>query len=194
MGAIIGITGGIGCGKSIVSRILRIKGYRVYDCDYQAKLIMDNSHHIKSEICKKFGLSCLKEDGSLNRREIAGHVFGKQEHLDWLNSLVHGLIIEDVSRCADISTKKAFFVESAILRTSGLCNICNEIWIVQADIVERINRIKLRDGLQQDGIMARMKAQETEYEGFCPDIRISYLNNNEFAPLLPQIEYLIQNI
>ena len=68
---LIGITGGIGSGKSVVSRVLRTRGFMVYDCDYEARRIMDTNGELKQLILKRLGKECIATDGSLQRAIIA---------------------------------------------------------------------------------------------------------------------------
>ena len=76
---LIGITGGIGAGKSVVSRMLRLKGYPVYDCDSRAKVLMEESAYILTSLKSRLGEECVLESGELNRAQIAERVFSCEE-------------------------------------------------------------------------------------------------------------------
>ena len=164
----IGICGGIGSGKSVVSRVLRLRGEAVYDCDLEAKRIMDGSREVLDALNLRYGDEVCPAGGPICRPELAKRVFGSEEERLWLNSLVHRLVREDVARWHDTQMKggaKRCFVESAILATSGLAQMCDEIWMVTASEDVRIARIKMRDSLGEDAIRKRIQSQEEEERG-----------------------------
>ncbi|MBD5349124.1 MAG: dephospho-CoA kinase [Bacteroides sp.] len=187
---VIGLTGGIGAGKSVVARVLRCKGYDVYDCDYEARRIMENSSELKCEIVSRFGDECLREDGSLAREAIAVHVFGDDDKRAWLNSKVHGLVRKDIcDKIANLESQDKnviLFVESAILNTSLLTPLCQYIWLVCASETERLARACKRDGASSEKILARMKSQKNEFDDFS-DRPVVVIRNNNDSDLLGQI-------
>ena len=189
----IGITGGIGTGKSVVSRILRTKGYQVYDCDLEARRIMEASGDLKNAIRQKLGNSCLHADGSLNRDEIARCIFSNDECRLWLNSKVHGLVLEDVDAVSRLCDDGPFFIESAIPMSSGLWRLCSEIWVVSAPEQVRIQRVIERDKSDRSHILARMRSQENELSALPETVRICHIENDGTKAILPQLEYLIEN-
>ena len=192
MRKIIGITGGIGSGKSVVSRILRLKGYEVYDCDSQAKLLMDGSERILSGIRSFFGAEAFNSDGSLCRPYLSARVFADREELSFLNSLVHGEVLEDVRRHSE-GSGNVLFVESAIMRASGLDILCSEIWIVTAPDEVRTGRVIERDSVSSDNVRSRMERQKGEYD-FSGPVAVTWIQNDGSVPLLPQIDRLLQEI
>lgn len=186
---LIGITGGIGSGKSVVSRVLRCKGYEVYDCDSRAKSLMEKSDRLKCLIRERFGDECLLQDGTINRGYLACRVFGDDSHRLWLNSQVHGMVCRDIADCADKCAGEVMFVESAILKSSGLDAMCNEIWLVKAFEETRLRRVESRDGCDKGHILLRMEAQKSEFEGFSCTVCI--IRNDDDASLLAQIDGLL---
>ncbi len=161
----IGICGGIGSGKSVVSRVLRLRGEAVYDCDLEAKRIMDGSREVLDALNGRYGEEVCPAGGPICRPELAKRVFGSDEERLWLNSLVHRLVREDVARWHAYQMKmgaKRCFVESAILATSGLAKMCEEIWMVTASEDVRIARVMERDSLGEDAIRKRIQSQEEE--------------------------------
>lgn len=192
MRRIVGITGGIGSGKSVVSRILRLKGYEVYDCDSQAKLLMDSSERILYGIRSFFGGEAFNEDGSLCRPYLSARVFADRNELSHLNSLVHGEVLEDV-RVRGEKDGDVLFVESAIMRTSGLDGLCHEIWIVNAPEAVRSGRVVERDSLSADHVRSRMERQKGEYD-FSESVVVRRITNDGITPLLPQIDRFLQVI
>ena len=159
----IGICGGIGSGKSVVSRILRLQGEVVYDCDLEAKRIMDTSEDVLRALNERYGEEVCPVGGPICRPELARRVFGSDEERLWLNALVHRLVREDVAAWHDRMTaegRSRCFVESAILVSSGLAAMCGEVWVVTDSDEVRIARIRQRDSLPEDAIRTRMRSQE----------------------------------
>lgn len=190
---VIGITGGIGAGKSVVSRILRCRGYAVYDCDFEARMIMDASDDLKSALVGRFGSACVDGEGRLDRKEIARYVFGDDDHRLWLNSLVHSMVRDDIVRRLADASGPLFFVESAILRTSGLSELCDAVWIVEASEDIRLSRACMRDNTDELSVKARIDAQREELAGFRGSA-VDVVFNDGLTPLLPQIDNLLNKI
>ena len=161
----IGITGGIGSGKSVVSRMLRLRGYDVYDCDLEAKRIMDESEEVLKALNGRFGDEVCAAGGPINRPQLARHVFSSDQHRLWLNSLVHRLVKDDVrgwrGRLRQAG-REVCYVESAILASSGLAAMCDEVWLVTAPEEERIARVMARDGADEKHIRERIRSQQQE--------------------------------
>lgn len=198
---VIGITGGIGSGKSVVSRILRLQGYEVYDCDSEARLIMERSAEIRESLIGRFGNEAVNHEGSLNRRHIADKVFGNPEELKWLNSIVHKAVRGDVARRRELKSEGDFslpddataplFVESAILATSGLAGMCSEIWLIDAPEDVRLERAMGRDGASREEIIRRMEAQKKETEALA-EYRVCRIDNSGGSSLLGQIGSMLE--
>lgn len=187
----IGIAGGIGSGKSVVSRILRLKGHAVYDCDLEAKRIMDNSEEVLTALNSRFGDEVCPAGGPISRPALAEKVFGEEIHRIWLNSLVHRLVREDLAKW-EIERKASgagpCFVESAIMASSGLASLCSEIWIVTAPEETRISRASARDKASAEMIQGRIRSQRREEEMLrSMPIPIRWIDNSGEGPLLPQM-------
>lgn len=187
----IGICGGIGSGKSVVSRILRLRGEAVYDCDMKAKRIMDSSEEVLMALHERYGDAVCPQGGPICRPELARRVFASDEDRFWLNSLVHRLVREDVDRwhtACMASGRARCFVESAILASSGLAAMCAEVWLVTAAEDVRVARIRQRDSLTVAAIRSRIRSQQEEdlllHSSGTPLRRI---DNSGSAPLLPQL-------
>ena len=186
------ITGGIGSGKSYVSRVLRLKGFKVYDCDLRAREIMNSSLEIRAAIAGELGEECVNPDGSLHRPRIAERVFGSDGARKWLNSLVHGHVRRDIEAWLEENAReKRLFIETAIPTTSRILEMCREVWIVVCIEEERIRRVVERDGITPEQAKARIEAQQGEYEAI-PQRISRRVVNNEDEPLLPQIENLLR--
>lgn len=183
----IAIIGGIGSGKSVVSQILRVMGFPVYDCDAEAKRLMDNSQKIKSRIVDAFGEESLL-NGQLNRPYLATMVFGYPENLKKLNGIVHPEVHADFEQWVAECNADAVFVETAILFESGMDALVDEIWLVDAPEDIRVARVVKRNGLPAEQVQARIRSQKIIAETRLPLFRI---DNSGKVSLLPQIDELI---
>lgn len=186
---LIGLTGGIGTGKSTVARILRLRGYEVYDCDLEAKRLMDESLEVRRSLRDRWGEDIYSAEGELDRRKVAEYVFADRREKAWLDSLVHGLVRDDVKRWADTHTDyrhDTVFVESAILFTSGLAGMCQEVWEVTAPLDIRLERVMKRSGLTREQALARIDAQKEEQK-ICQSIHTRQIVNDGTTPLLDAI-------
>lgn len=183
----IAIIGGIGSGKSVVSQILRVMGFPVYDCDAEAKRLMDNSQKIKSRIVDAFGEESLL-NGQLNRPYLATIVFGHPENLEKLNGIVHPEVHADFEQWVAECNTGAVFVETAILFESGMDALVDEIWLVDAPEDIRVARVVKRNGLPVEQVQARIRSQKIIAETHLPLFRI---DNSGKVSLLPQIDVLI---
>lgn len=145
---IIGITGGIGSGKSTIARALAARGYAVYDCDKEAKRIIAENKDIRQQIIALLGPEAFSINPSLSEAEqsviyntsyVAQRVFAEPELLEKLNHIVHPAVKEDILE------KQPDFVESAILYEAGLDAICDKIFVIEAPEEIRIARTIARD-------------------------------------------------
>ncbi len=142
----IGITGGIGSGKSLVCKIFQQLGVAVYDADSHAKDLMTTDGILISAIKKEFGDLSYNRDGVLNRSYLAAHVFNDQAQLSILNALVHPRVAEDFSRWVQNHNSDPYVVkEAALLYEAGSDKVLDKIIVVHADETTRINRVLQRD-------------------------------------------------
>lgn len=198
---VVGITGGIGSGKSVVSRLLRCNGYEVYDCDFEARRLMDGSAKLKRDMADNLGVECIVSDGSIDRPAVARIVFADKDKLLWLNSQVHSMVRDDIlSRIKDAEANSAhtdsdhiFFIESAILNTGGITPFCNQVWLVEAPMIVRVNRVVGRDGFLSSDVEARINAQCAEFDDFGGN-PVKVIRNDDSDSLILQIETLINSI
>ena len=151
---IIGITGGIGSGKSTIARALAARGYAVYDCDQEAKRIIAEDQEVQAAICALLGDEAFAEVPSnqvpstkvYNTAYVASRVFAEPGLLKQLNGIVHPAVKRDIERSASrFQHSKFFFFESAILYEAGLDGICDRIIVVEAPEEVRIARTIQRD-------------------------------------------------
>lgn len=142
----IGITGGIGSGKSLICRIFQTLGIPVYEADLRARALMQTDEALMADIRSHFGSEAY-QDGLLNRSYIAAQVFGRPERLALLNHLVHPKVGEDFARWSREQDGKAPYVlkEAALLFETGSYKELDEVIVVIAPLDLRITRIRRRD-------------------------------------------------
>lgn len=186
---LIGLTGGIGTGKSTVARILRLRDYDVYDCDLEAKRLMDGSDYVRRSLRDRWGEEIYSAEGELDRRKVAEYVFADRIEKEWLDSLVHGLVRDDLKMWIDTHSgysHDTVFVESAILFSSGLADMCQEVWEVTAPLDIRVERVMKRSGLTREQALARIEAQREE-QTICQSRHTLQIVNDGTTPLLDAI-------
>lgn len=192
MSKLFGITGGIGSGKSVVSQVLRLMGYAVYDCDSRAKQLMNESGEIRRRLTAMFG-SELYKDGCLDRRLLSEKIFNDRGLLADVNAVVHPVVKDDLARWQRLQTGNACFVESAILHESGLDKMVSGVIRVDAPEELRIARVVRRSGLSAQQVRERMANQRV---GTAEEMAREYtVVNDECTPTLPQImDFLVSNV
>lgn len=161
---IIGITGGIGSGKSVVSRLLRLMNIPVYDCDSEAKRLMHESPIVRKALIEEIGEKAYDANGNLNRAYIAAYMFGNPEHMARVNAIVHPAVRADLKEWSLDSKYAVVAVESAILYEAHMEADVNCVWLVHAPEALRLQRATLRDNADEEAIKRRMQSQMSEDE------------------------------
>ena len=162
---IIGITGGIGGGKSTLAKILREKGYWVYDTDFEAKRLQNEDAEVCRQLSILFGSEIYDEMGNLDRKKLADLVFENKESLSKLSQIVHPAVRLDFSEWRkQHADEKYLFVESAIMLESGLHELVDKVVVVTAPEKVRIKRVVKRDKITPKQVRARMANQMPEKE------------------------------
>lgn len=159
----IGITGGIGSGKSTVCALFREHGVAVYDSDAEAKRLMAESADLRRKLIEAFGEECYNAEG-LDRKYLASKVFGCEEALQRLNSIVHPAVREDFRAWAERQRGSYVVLESAILFEAGFENEVDATLAVMAPLEERVRRTMERDGVEREQVMERIKHQMSDDE------------------------------
>lgn len=154
----IGITGGIGSGKSTVCRMFSQMGVPVFDTDSEAKLIMRENPHVKEQIIRLFGNESYIGN-ELNRSYIAESVFGNDTMLQRLNSIVHPAVAKEFCRWALSQAADYVIMECAILFESGFDKIVDKSVTVSAPLPLRIERTIKRDNISEKAAEARIAHQ-----------------------------------
>lgn len=183
---IVGITGGIGSGKSVVSRILRLNGFPVYDCDIEAKRIMHDDLKVRESLCGIVGKEVYGLDGRLDRAYMARCIFSDPMLRNEVNVVVHKAVLDDFIRFCMTSPGRMVFCESAILVTSGFDKFCDFILMVDAPESLRVERVVARNGMQPDELRRRIESQKDEFCSLTEEKTIVIENDGVHA-ILPLI-------
>ena len=180
----IGLTGGIGSGKSTVAKIFEVLGIPVYYADDAARQIMNTDKELKAALVKHFGEQTYK-DKELNRPWLASVVFGDSEKLKLLNALTHPATIRDANRWIQQQTSPYIVKEAALLFESDAYKYLDKIVGVSAPTELRLSRAMQRDGVTRDEVLSRMNRQMNEQEKMkrCDFVIV----NDEQQLLTPQV-------
>jgi dephospho-CoA kinase len=159
----IGITGNIGSGKTTVSKIFEVLGIPVFYADDEAKKVMVNDSILIDEIKQAFGMESYFEDGSLNRKFIAGIVFNNDVELKKLNAIVHPAVFRAFDNwLAQFKNAPYILKEAALLFESSSYKMCDQSIMVTAPLNLRVERVMQRDGLTKEEILSREAKQFSE--------------------------------
>lgn len=185
---LIGITGGIGSGKSVVSKVLRTMSLPVYDSDLGARRLMDHDPDVRRQLVETFGAELFAE-GSLNRPLLASMIFGHPERIAQVNAIVHPAVKRDFLEWAAAQSSRIVFIESAILFESGFHSFMNHSIAVVAPLETRVERAMSRDHATAEQIQARISNQmpQSELQSRCSFTIV----NDGHAAILPQIETIV---
>lgn len=187
----IGITGGIGSGKSVVASLLKLYGIPVYIADTESKLLTDTSPVIKEKLTALLG-NDLYTDKGLNRNLLASHIFGNPEYLRQVNAIIHPEVDRHFVAWAQSQKSTICAIESAILFESGFDKVVDKSLMVYAPLPLRIERAVARDNAHREEIIRRINNQlpdETKKD------RSDYvIFNDDKQALLPQIEKLLATL
>lgn len=188
----IGVTGGIGSGKSVVSRLLRLMGIPVYDCDSEAKRLMCCSSAVRNALIAAVGSEVYRVDGTLDRAFLSAYMFGYPERVAQVNAIVHPAVRADFEEWARLSDKAVVAVESAILFEAGMDADVDAVWLVCAPESLRLQRAMLRDGASEAAIKRRMHSQMND-EHIAQ--RASFIVRNDgHSSLINQVTSLLQGL
>ena len=166
MTKIIGLTGGIGSGKTTISKYIKSKGYAVYISDDEAKKLMLTAK-VKKEVVAIFGSEVLDDSGYLDRKKLASIVFNDALALEKLNAIVHPKVKNHFNNWLKKQQQKGadfVFKEVAILFETKGENYCDFVLLVTARLDVRLNRVISRDNSNKKDVLARMNNQMPEEE------------------------------
>lgn len=160
----VGLTGGIGSGKTYVASFFRQLNIPVYNSDMRAKTLMNTSNEIKKKLVQLFGADIYNKN-ELNRQKIAQIIFNDKQKLEQVNSIVHPVVQADFEHwVTEHSQSKYILKEAAILIESGAYNQLDKIIVVYAPDPLRVKRVMQRDGMTEDQVKARINKQMPQEE------------------------------
>lgn len=191
----LGITGGIGSGKTSVCRVFNVLGIPFFSADPEAKQIMESDTTIMKRINSIAGKD-LYEKGSLNRMELARLIFNDNSLLEKVNSLVHPVVFDHFRQWEARQNSPYVIMEAAILFESGADKLVDRIATIVAPIEERVNRVKHRNNLSREQVLERMRNQmDDESRIKLSDYVIYNSENDMIIPAILKIhEDILNNI
>jgi dephospho-CoA kinase len=187
----LGVTGGIGSGKTTVCRIFNLLGIPVFSADQEAKEIMEHDPDIIAQINSIAGKDLYK-DGTLGRSDLAGLIFNDQHILEKVNSLIHPVVIDHFKSWAIKQKAPYVIMEAAILFESGASEMVDKKVTVVAPAEERVKRVIRRSNLSEEQVMDRMRNQMDD----ALRIKLSdyVIKNSESDMIIPQILEIHEDI
>ena len=157
--SIIGLTGGIGSGKTFISKIFNSNNvFVIFDSDLCAKQIMENNSDVIGMVKEKIGKKSYV-DGLIQTKYISDVIFNNKKKLDELNKIVHPKVLEELKKFKYNNLNKIIIIESAILFETGIYLQTNYNILVKAPIKERINRVVSRDKISKLDVLKRINSQ-----------------------------------
>lgn len=183
----IGLTGGIGSGKSTVGTIFRTLGIPVYDADHRARELMVSDTILMREVVNTFGSDAYNSDGTLNRKFLADKVFSDRTKLMKLNAIVHPAVRKDYEKwLSGVHEQQPYAIfEAALIFEGNLASGFDAIVFIHCDQELRINRVRHRDKVSREDVLARMENQLPEKDKFIQSDFV--IINDGKHKLLPQV-------
>ena len=184
MATMIGLTGGIGSGKSVVAKIFTTLGIPVFNADEAAKVMMQSNPEMKAKLIEQFGTSIYNASG-LQKGKLAEIVFNDPYQLQLLNAIVHPVTIQAAKDWAAKQTTSYVIKEAALIFESGAADGLFKVIGVTAPLSLRIHRVMQRDGVSKEQVEARMQHQisDTIKMRLCDYV----IQNNNQEMLIPQV-------
>lgn len=187
----VGITGGIGSGKSLVSKILSTKNFPVFYSDNEGKRILAEDQDAKQELIQLFGPRVFNK-GVLNRSYLSGLVFNNPEALEKLNGVVHPRVRSKFERFIQESSSPIVFNEAAILFETGGYKNFDKVILVTSPNSLRIERVMERDRVSEQEVRARMSAQWEDDQKL--PLADYVITNDEKESLLSQVDEILKSL
>ncbi|OFY87951.1 MAG: dephospho-CoA kinase [Bacteroidetes bacterium RIFCSPLOWO2_12_FULL_35_15] len=182
----IGITGGIGSGKTTVCRLFELLGAHIFNADLEAKKMLDNDPEVKDAVLNKFGSAIIDNTGIIDKKKLGTLVFNDKEKLEELNSIVHPAVAKHFEDwCLQQKSSNYILQEAAILFESGAFKQVEKVITVVAPLELKIKRAMQRDAVSREQVEERIKNQMSEDEKIKRSQFIIY--NDEQQLLIPQV-------
>lgn len=193
MTLIVGITGGIGSGKSTVCRIFQLLGVPVFEADAVAKSLYDTNPEVKAGLIRLFGEEIYTPENLLNRKKLASIIFTNEIHLAQVNELVHPFVRKDFKNWLKLHEQVPYIIhEAAILFESGFHKMMDFTILVSAPEEQRIARVVARDGVSEQMVRERMQKQWSEEKKQLLASKILVNDNKNL--MIPEIIQIDKNL
>ena len=186
----VGVTGGIGSGKSKICSILEEMGYPVYYSDIESKRIVNTDKKIRTQLIELLGPE-VYIGNELNKTFLATKLFNNDEIRESVNQIIHPIVREEFQKWANTKDAAIVFNEAAILIETGSYKLFDYIVLVVAPEELRIQRIIKRDNISKEDVLLRMEKQWSDEE---KQKLADYIIHNDGTPLKEQIDNLIASI
>ncbi len=188
----VGVTGGIGSGKSTVCNFFKLIGIPVFEADLEAKKIINHSAIVRSQMIMNFGKDIYLPNHTINRKKLADIIFNSPSSLEKVNSIIHPEVRKNFNEWVDQQNSEYIVHEAAILFESGFYKMMDFMVLVTATTETRVKRVVERDKLTEKSVIARMKLQWDDKE----KIKLSnlVLTNDNTELIIPQLIELDKNL
>ena len=190
----VGLTGGIGSGKSIVAKIFKILGIPCYDSDFQARTITESSIEVRNKIISRFGSNAYLPSGKYNRKEMAERVFNDSSILKELNAIVHPALESDYLTWYSMHSSLPFVLkEAALLCETGSFKQLDKMIVVSAPEALRIQRTLLRDPSRSQNQIENIVKNQWPEEN---KVKLAdfVINNDGIELIIPQVLYIYKQL
>lgn len=179
---VVGVTGGIGSGKTTVTNLFQEHGITIVDADVIARHIMDTGSPALAAVEQRFGTEALNDNGSLNRVWLRERIFNHPEDKQWLNALTHPLIRERLLRELKTARSPYVILSAPLLVENRLTQLCDRVLVVDASEATQVARTLRRDDVSEAQVLAIIEAQATRQQRF--DAADNIINNDGDRSLL----------
>ena len=187
----VGITGGIGSGKTTVCRVFKVLGIPVFQADIVARRLQDEDAEIRNKLIGYFGPDIYTDNNVLNRKKLAGIIFNSPADLERVNHLIHPAVHKEFQKWKEKMTCYPYLLyEAAILFETGSASKFDYTILVVTDEKERLQRVMKRDNLSTEAILQRMRNQMQDSEKM--QLASHIIKNNDNQLIIPQILILDQ--
>ena len=188
---ILGLTGGIGSGKTTVAKIFQSFGVPIYNSDERAKHILFSNESVHQELMSIFGKEVFT-DNKPDKVKLASVVFSDEKKLKQLNTIIHPLVAQDFDLWLKEQTSNIVIKEAAILIESGAYKTVDKICVVSAPKEVRVNRVMARDNSSKEEVLKRINNQLSDEE------RLTYadfvINNSGEHHLITQVQEILKQL
>lgn len=187
----IGLTGGIGSGKSTIAKIIETLGYPVYISDRRASILINQNQDIRKALTQRFGNNIYLPEGGLDKQQLASIIFNDKNAIREVNHIVHPIVTLDFIDWCEMQKKEILFFESAILFEAKLESLFDYIISISTDMETRIKRVIVRDATNREKVIERINNQMPDSDKLAKSDFVIY-NNDEDQIVKQILDIIIQ--